>query len=59
MNVNKFFFSLINGENLDNMAPQSDNDEIIFSDKNKTIYDNLSFNKTLLNEIVEDKSNIQ
>lgn len=39
------------------MATQSEDNEIIFSDEDKTIYKNTSFNKKLLNQIVKDKSN--
>lgn len=59
MDVNEVSFGLINGENLDNMAPWSDDNKIIFGDKDKTIYNNLSFNKTSLNKTVKDKSNNQ
>lgn len=48
---------MTNNENLDNMVPWFKNVNIIFGDKDKTIYNNLSFDGTPLNETIEDKSN--
>ena len=59
MKVNEVYISLTNGENLDNMAAWFQDNNVLFGDKNKTIYDNPSFNGTRLNKIIGDKSTNQ
>ena len=56
MNVKEVFISWTNGKKLINIAAWSQDDYALFSDKNKTIYDNLSFNRTPYNKILENRS---
>ncbi len=59
MDVNEISLGLTRGENSDNMAAKCLNDDTLFDNKDKIIYDNSSFNRSLFNETVRDRSTNQ
>ena len=56
MNVDEVSIGLTSGRNSDNMAAWSQDDDALFSDEDKTICDNPLFNRTSLDETMEDKN---
>ena len=50
---------LTSGRNSENMTPWSEDDDTLYGDGDETIYDNLSFNGSLLNETVGDRGKNQ
>lgn len=59
MDVNEIFIGLINDKNNDNMAIWFYDNNALFSDEDKMIYNNSLFNGTSLNRIVGDKNTHQ